>query len=203
MKTYHIRSTYSPGSGSFGIFSDSKIVIWYGCREQLQEQLDIFPSRKLLFHCHSNQHKNVISFINKVEKTIRLPVKDRVKFHLTNKPDVLYLLLGRFWSSTIRRSLLTILLRAGRTYDSKKNNWEEVIDNDEYLNATRHAFDKFMSGFTDIQWQPKYDCEYVNESFKFVGWVDSFTDDYNLINKTFIKRKRRGAKFQSKTKKNT
>lgn len=194
MRTYRkLRSMYKPLSdddGSFGVVHRNNVE-WYTCREGFQSALQNYesrrPYRRFLFVTKSD-HKNVVAFVKKIERIIRLPVKDRVKFHRTTIPNVMYLSLGKFWSSVVRCSLLTILLRAGRSYDRKKDNWQQVIEGDHYLQVTKYAISRFLDGYTKIVWVPDVD-------FSFAGWADELCHSKEqvdkILRKTNARRKRK------------
>jgi hypothetical protein len=48
----------------------------------------------------------------------------------------------------MRRSLFTILLRAGLVYVVAKENFDEAVNGEKYLSMTKYAFSRFLSGFT-------------------------------------------------------
>lgn len=49
----------------------------------------------------------------------------------------------------MRRSLFTILLRAGRLYLPEKNNYDGVLMSEKYVRETKTAIHRFLYGFTD------------------------------------------------------
>lgn len=54
----------------------------------------------------------------------------------------------------MRRSLLTILLRAGMLYDTDKDNYEKALFGEPYIIPTKQAVMRFMYGFTKYAGPP-------------------------------------------------
>lgn len=159
--------------GDFGVIMRNRSyprIEWIACRDELSE---IMGLGRLLFYCEKNCVQDTKAFIRKIESIVGIPRKNRVKFRRTNKQNIIYVSLGDFWKTIVHRSLLTILLRAGRYYHRKQDNWRSVIENDDYLRNTKCAIKRFLDGYTrptlNYSCFGSYDC--------FSGWVDEFRYD--------------------------
>ena len=174
---------YETYEGDLGVIrsKDPAFIEWFNCREEFQ---DTYPSvKRMLYYDNKTKNSNFKEFVKRIEKLIKLPVNKRIKWRRTNKKRIMYLSLGSFWSSLVHRSLLTILLRCGKEYDKKKDNWKAIIEKDRYLKDTPEAIKRFLAGYTKPRlsyFRAKYD--YTD---RFLGWVDEF---YKL-SKTEVEKK--------------
>ena len=71
----------------------------------------------------------------------------------------------------MRRSLLTIIVRAGILYDLKKDNYEEALFKEPYVVPTKKAVMRFMYGFTKYN-GPSMD---PTTSLETKGWKTIFS----------------------------
>lgn len=93
---------------------------------------------------------HVATFIRKTEEILKEGTASR--FSETNRNTVLWVEPSGFWKSCpVRRSLLTVLLRAGMVYDSERDNYEESLFSQEYVVPTKKAVMRFLFGFTDYK----------------------------------------------------
>lgn len=180
----HVPSTfycYKPPADSFGYFTTKRSLNkylranpsnvfayldinfqWTYCREVFYGE----ANRELFFFRHlSDQRGNVSRFIKIIEK--RLKLKDGIKFIETDEKEVTAVQTTKFWQDRVTCSLLTILLRAGRYYDSS---FKRSLGSEEYLVQTMPAVKRFLNGFTKFTGRT------------FFGWRDAFmyTDDKKL-----------------------
>jgi hypothetical protein len=145
-----VDSPYKPSPGMFArckqILKDRyKIDHWLYCRELFHNHLF---NLKLFFYAHARGKGAVTaSFIAEVEEI--LDVQPRSEMGPTQQKMVMWIKPSKWWTSRgMRRSLFTILLRAGKTYKPAKNNIEEVVTSDKYLEGTSKAFFRFLEGYT-------------------------------------------------------
>lgn len=118
---------------------------WYYCRELFHGQL---YNLNLFFFSHDNNKQNCIStFMQKVEDI--LDVQPRSKFGPTQRKKIMWIEPSKWWTvRSMRRSLFTILLRAGNQYILSKKNFEEALYSDPYTMSTRYAVERFLAGHT-------------------------------------------------------
>ena len=148
-----------PCPGYFGVEGHSG-VIWENCRERFAttfgEQIEGF------FFSHKGIMENVVNFIEKTETEI-LEVPKSV-FNPTNRGYALWVEPSMFWKCCeMRRSLFTILLRCGQSYEG---NYDEALFSTDYAKRTKDAIVRFLFGFT------KYIPEGYHWNYK--GWVAIF-----------------------------
>jgi hypothetical protein len=114
---------------------------------------------------------DVASFIKKTE--IVLKQTEFSEFALTNRRQILWVEPTMFWKSCrMKRSLFTILLRAGMTYDPRQDNYEHALLTEAYLLATQHAVMRFLFGFTKYV-GPSMDNE-EGSTYEYRGWKHIF-----------------------------
>lgn len=185
MPKYAFDEYYEVDQGEFGVIEgkgNNRIVEWHHCREEFQ---DYYPKlNRMLYYGKRKENANVKAFVKKIEQIIKLPRKKRIKWRETTKKHVIYLSLGDFWKGLVHRSLLTILLRAGHYYDRKKDNWKEVIKQDNYLSLTPAAIERFLDGYT----RPRLSFDCYRDNGHFMGWVDEFQHlTANEVKKKLVK----------------
>ncbi len=140
-------------AGKFGILNYSinqtsaHIPSWMGCREVFAG----YFKRKIENFAFSHKAKcgvNVAAFIARFEDKLKLK-KNRTLFTLTDKDNIIIVTPSDWWKKyLIRRSLFTILLRAGQTYDVEKDNFEKALFSDPYAKETKAALIAFLKGQT-------------------------------------------------------
>jgi hypothetical protein len=153
-------------------FSYEGAAYWWSCRDGFQSQS---AGKDVIFYHHTPEIiGNTAKFLQKVEELIGLGETRRVKFVKCNDSKVLCMKLSRFWRNPARRSLLTLLLRAGRNYDEKKDDWKECIEKSLYCRSkrTKESVFRFIEGHTKLPKITGY----------FGGWCNYF-NGYNRVNK--------------------
>jgi hypothetical protein len=124
---------------------------------------------------------NVAAFMLKTEKILK--ISRHSKFAETNRSTILWFEPCYFWRSCrMRRSLLTILLRAGMLYDLKKDNYEEALFKEPYVVPTKNAVMRFMYGFTKYV-GPSMD---PSSSLETKGWRTIFSKTSNEEVKRYL-----------------
>lgn len=99
------------------------------------------------FKHRPGQSVQVATFIRKTEAILKESTPSR--FSQTNRDTILWVEPSNFWKSCpVRRSLLTILLRAGILYDLNADNFEDALFRQEYVIPTKKAVMRFLYGFT-------------------------------------------------------
>lgn len=131
--------------GSFAL--DEEPLKFENCRERFA--VSFTPYTSAIFFKHSPlRSSNVASFIIKTEEILELQTKS--EFALTNRNFILWISPSSFWKKCyVRRSLFTILLRAGDNYDSDLDNYEEALFHNDYVFSTKSAVLRFLFGFTE------------------------------------------------------
>ena len=129
---------------------------WYRCRDLWQVKMgkpDVF------FLAHKNgKSKNIIEFMKQVENILNLEQKS--EYGLTQKKFIIYIKPSKWWlDKAIKKSLFTLLLRCGSIYN--KNNFQQALISEEYLEKTKESVDRFLSGHT-------------NYNGKVRGWYNQF-----------------------------
>jgi hypothetical protein len=182
-----------PVIGSFALDADEDIptISWDKCREQFATRFT--ENHKGLFFCHEvNESQRCASFLVKTEQIIDISSSHSV-FGETNRPDVTWIVPSFFWmSSDMRRQLLTILLRAGMSYDPIKDNYEEALWKpdklgNDYAARTKSAVLRFLYGFTEFVPDKCVQSTLWGTFNNKVGWVNVFEGkDQQSVRKQLI-----------------
>lgn len=175
-----IETPYRPPSGSFARPKNVKnnrhsVGPWHNCRDIFNRQL--FNLDLFFYATDVGQARHVAHFLNKIEEMLN--IEPRSEFGPTQRKCIMWIRPSKWWTYRVmRRSLFTILLRAGREYLVAQDNFEHVIKSEKYLDNTRYAFDRFLSGHTHYTGKNR-------------GWYKQFYE-YNLskdeIDKLLIKK---------------
>lgn len=146
----YIDTLYRPEVGSFCKPRSSegdryKAGNWYSCRDLFHGQL---YNLKLFFFYHNPSKGHcVASFMRKIEDVLN--VEPRSRFGPTQRKTIMWIQPSRWWTvRAMRRSLFTILLRAGCKYFPRKDNFEEALFSDMYALSTKYAIQRFFLGKT-------------------------------------------------------
>lgn len=146
----YIDTPYRPETGSFckpkEINGDRyKVGQWHYCRDLFHNQ---FCNLSLFFFSHDTTKGHcVAAFMRKVEEILN--VEPRSKFGPTQRKTIMWIEPSRWWTvRAMRRSLFTILLRAGCKYSPNKDNFEEALFSHPYIMSTQYAVNKFFAGNT-------------------------------------------------------
>lgn len=145
--------TYSDSIGSFAFATGGgkdghgcRPSKWYTCREDFHGE-NHKRTRRILFTCGEHNAHNVADFINRIERILKIPRDQRTFFAATGRSKIVWMQVSAWWYRySIRRSLFTILLRAGKHYTGE--NFDEIVSEATYLNNTQNAFTRFLQGFT-------------------------------------------------------
>jgi hypothetical protein len=130
--------------GSFAL--DVSPLKFENCRERFAKYWDESTTGWFLKH-PENKGKDIASFLVKTEYILKQ--KEFSKFSDTNRDSILWIEPSEFWKSCrLRRSLLTIIVRAGMFYDLKNDNYEDALFSQEYVTPTKRAVQRFLFGFT-------------------------------------------------------
>jgi hypothetical protein len=118
---------------------------WHHCRDIFHVH---FSNCDLFFFSHAKgKYNSIIEFMKKFERKLNL--KDRSEFGPTQRKGIIWVKPSRWWTrSSMRRSFLTILLRASFNYCISKDNFYDAIFSENYFAKTRYATEKFMAGCT-------------------------------------------------------
>lgn len=134
----------SAESGSFAL--DEKPLKFEKCRERFAPLF--LPDTHGFYFTHiPGFGERIAKFILKTE--LILGETEHTTYAMTNRSTILWVKPSKFWKSCyIRRSLLTILLRAGNDYDPDRDNYESALFRQEYVIPTKKAVMRFLYGFT-------------------------------------------------------
>jgi hypothetical protein len=135
---------------------------WVTCRDDVLR----FTGSGIFYFHSSKILSNITKFLQRIEDIIKLKKEDRLKFVECDDPEVFCIELGSFWNAKPRRSLLTLLIRAGKSYDEKIDNWKERIEKSKYCKSlkSRAAVFRFLEGHTELK----------VGSYDFHGWCNFF-----------------------------
>ena len=135
---------FEVSAGSFGL--DVEPYKFETCRERFGRQWDEHTKGFYLTH-PANKGYSIATFLKKTE--IILNQKEFSEYARTNRDTILWIEPSKFWMSCrMRRSLLTILVRAGIMYDPKRDNYEEALFTEKWAKPTKMAVMRFLYGFT-------------------------------------------------------
>jgi hypothetical protein len=153
-----------PKPGEFAIEQqEGKAVEWIHCRERFA---GLFNSRiEGFYFSHECDRMQVVKFIEKTEKILERPT--HCLFQPTQRNYATWVFPSEFWKRCpIHRSLFTLLLRAGQTYNMTSDNYEYTLYAHDYLKQTKEAVMRFLFGFTEFTIQGGWD----------IGWVGTFAN---------------------------
>jgi hypothetical protein len=116
---------------------------FYKCREIFHED---FPITKNLLICVPSYKKNrIIKFFDFIEN--QLNIDNKSKIFITQRKNIYFVKLSKFWKTKIKFSLLTLLIRSALRI-IKNLNLIKMLEKSFYLKKTINAFDLFFSGYT-------------------------------------------------------
>lgn len=117
---------------------------WLKCREYFHD--DSHGINRMLF-CHAKDRSyQVAAFINCIEDKLGI---ESSEVGPTQRNTISWLNVSTWWTnSSMRRSLFTILLRAGQRYRPEDHNFEEALCSEPYARLTYPAVDWFLRGHT-------------------------------------------------------
>ena len=149
--------------GSFCL--DFYPYLYETCRERFGSQWH--SDTKGFFFKHPKDKGSAVAiFLRKTE--IILKQKIYSDFAKTNRDTVLWIEPSDFWKSCrMRRSLFTILIRAGMSYDPDIDNYEKALFGYKWAKATKSGVMRFLYGFTKYV-GPTIDDQ--NGSLETRGW---------------------------------
>lgn len=111
------------------------------------------------FHAHNTQMRlmcmghdsyqgpNIAAFIRKIE--LKMQHTRLSEIGPTNRRTVSWIRPAAFWDrNNTRRSLFTILLRAGMLYEPDTDNFDRALVGTTHASGTKIAIDRFLSGYT-------------------------------------------------------
>ncbi len=170
-----------PNGGEYAVAGDS--ITWIRCREQFAN----YFNKNTVGIFFAVYQLDVIDFVLKFEKILMLNCEkfEHTKFAKTNRNYAIYIEPSKFWTECeIRRSLFTIVLRAGLNYSSKTDNFEDSLKRCDYSSKTWSAVKRFLFGF--VHFIPD-DLAFGPPSLTRVGWYSVFAEkDVNRIRKQLV-----------------
>jgi hypothetical protein len=167
-----IRESLSkPEAGSFAVQpEDNESLEWIHCRDTFSSSFT--KETEGFYFSHNVDRKRIASFVEKTEIILEQRMAPAAQLRLfadgptahfhaslfqpTNRDHATWVEPCGFWKQIyIRRSLFTLLLRAGQRYDPTADNYEEALYSIDYLKSSKDAVMRFLFGFTDFhvdQW---------------------------------------------------
>jgi len=119
---------------------------FYACREEFAITWNENTTGFFFTHL-ADKGYSIATFLKKIE--IVLKQSKFSQYAMTNRDTILWIEPSMFWKECrMKRSLLTILIRAGMIYDPMKDNFEEAIFSEKFIKSTRLAVMRFLYGFT-------------------------------------------------------
>jgi hypothetical protein len=169
----------APKPGAYAV--DGKKISWIKCREQFAAKFS--PGVDGIYFVHKKgKGESVAAFVLQAEKVLGVHCKKRSIFSETNKDGVIWVSVSCFWKECeLRRSLFTILLRAGMNYSIEKNNFSKTLFSNSYVKQTEVAIKRFFFGFVNFRRQmvtTYYPGSHRLPPSQIVrkGWVNTFKD---------------------------
>lgn len=167
-----------PPSGNFSLeVSDpDKQAHWDHCREQFAAKFVDAEIKGFYFSHPEKKGHDVANFLNKFENILDA-AQPRTSFSETNKDIILWVGISPFWlPCTMRRSLLTILLRCGMYYNTEQDNFDDALFGEHkeniYARETKSAILRFLFGFTKFTGPKPVDA--FQTSVVKHGWREEF-----------------------------
>jgi hypothetical protein len=137
-----------------------KLFQWYYCRDLFHNHLYNLPL--FFFSHHCGQGQCVAAFLGQIEAMV--DTCPRSAFGPTQRKNITWVRPSRWWTKpSMRRSLFTILMRAGCHYSLSKNNFSEALFTEHYASTTSYAINRFLAGNTVYTGRKR-------------GWVRQFSE---------------------------
>ena len=146
----------NPPEGSLALHPvHDKGIHWHHCREQFAARFNESTPHFYLAH-PLRKDKDIAQLLNSFESIVASNINtpfEHTVFAQTNRKTILWIKPSRFWvDCQIKRSLLTLVLRCGKNYEIRKNNFDDALFGNykecQYLKETKPAVLRFMFGFT-------------------------------------------------------
>jgi hypothetical protein len=174
LKDYGYEGTHDYGSASFGHISESndklrKILVWGTCRDVFQKT----PNETLLKgFCFSHRRGqqtgssyNATTFLAKIEDKLGI---HKSIYRLTTHDNITWVDPSKWWfSSWIRKSFYSMMIRSAFHYNSYNDNFEEALHAHLFTSKTPTAVKKFLNGYTHYEYTPINECD---------GWWQQFCE---------------------------
>ena len=136
----------------FRSVEENKTLTWDHCREQFLGKMT--PDISGFYFSHLPEKSIEIAiFLLKFEKILAVSMNDFINltFCKTDKDSILWISPAKFWfECLLRRSLLTLILRASINYSIKTDNFEDCLFGDHIENRmirdTKDAVVRFKIG---------------------------------------------------------
>ena len=162
----------SPKAGAFAV--DGEKISWVKCREQFAPKFSSDTDGIYFVH-EKDKGEFVAAFILQAEKVLGIHCKKRSIFSKTNRGSVIWVSVSPFWKECeLRRSLFTILLRAGMNYSIEENNFSKTLFSNLYVKQTEVAIKRFFFGFVNFRRQMVMGMPQPGSYCR--GWVNTFKD---------------------------
>lgn len=133
--------------GRVGAFAIDRVPFQlHDCRERFAAHF-MSDTTGIYMKMSQNRGENIAKFLWKTEDILNESC--RSEFALTSYSTILWISPTYFWRACpLRRSLLTILLRAANEYSISDDNYENALFSQEFVIPTKKAVMRFLFGFT-------------------------------------------------------
>ena len=151
-----------------GSFYKRKILQWGSCRDGFQGTNDNELIPGFCFTHAVRCGYDASCFLAKIESTLGIP---NSVYRLTEYNAITFIKPSPWWfSSIMRKSFFSLMLRAAYGYNAKTNNFEEALFGFNYTKETKTAVNKFLAGYTVYEYAPRDSCDH---------WFRQFTNPAN------------------------
>lgn len=148
---------------------------WTQCREvvlyrRIKKEL---PREVLVFSSHPKRMAYVMKAVQKLNEKLGLTKKQCVRVVESDRKNVHWLLLSRFWYVPYRLDFLTAFVRA--SYELKSSSIAKIVKNGKYLKDIKPAVNRFLRG--NVMMNPKIATKFFNRTVTLVselGWHECF-----------------------------
>jgi len=139
------------------------------CRERFARCF-IDKTKEIYFrHKDGQKDENIADFLHKTEDILG---QEHSVFNHTNREHIIWISVSDFWlSCSMRRSLLTIILKAAMEYDG--TDYENTLFDYKWAKDTKNAIFRFLCGFTKYR-GPEVKASSSNSTLVLMGWKTEF-----------------------------
>lgn len=164
--------------------TDKRFCRWEKCRDRVQSiSANVIKENGLWFSHRKKTGPKIRKFFEKLETILK--INERSEFGNTENPEhCLWMKVSPWWmESVIRRSFLTMALRASQNYKPQKQNILECFEKNKYGGTSMVAINLFLQGYTNYRGKPLNMLE---------GWSRMFRNKNEIeFKKIMFKRKRK------------
>lgn len=197
LKTIGFEGTHDYGYASFGYANEIQVnrpdgttyprtvIQWGACRDGFQGTPNETLLRGFCFTHTVRRSYDAACFLAKVEDMLGIP---HTSYLVTEIDHITWAIPSPWWfSSEIRKSFYTLMLRAAYNYDHKYDNFDQALNSIAYIKSTKTAVNKFLNGYTVYEYEPKDACDHWFQQFAIAitntSWVTNYVENTENIKK--------------------